>query len=398
MKQISVTQPKLVADFSCVGGACREHCCQGWTISFDKSSVNRYQNSKNAAIRHTAKTAIKVTKKQYENWGEVIFHTESKSCPFMDAEKLCAIHGSLGAEALSPTCSTFPRASRIYKNDVEKSLNLSCPEVTRLLLSDRESMALMESTHVQQDVNNAPSLDMRTKVINLFCQNILNVAHVSVEEQIYAIVKFLMVAEKLENIEDGIYTLETVYFALVNELESGKIKAELQGFSQNYGLKFSLISLMQSYFSRKMASRGGAVLNRYFRQLYAQFDAADDAQRTMQDIEAAWRSASADILIQNDHLFKNFFKYKLWQQGFPQNNGRGMLNNLYLIVAEYYYIKTLLAGHAKVAGEIHHDNVIDVIYSFHSLSQHNADVQKLFHQQIENVRMGDDLSLLQLLI
>lgn len=78
MKQIVITQPKLVADFSCVGGECREHCCQGWTIAFDKSSVNRYLNSKNAAIRQTAKTAIKVTKKQYGHWGEVIFHTESK--------------------------------------------------------------------------------------------------------------------------------------------------------------------------------------------------------------------------------------------------------------------------------------------------------------------------------
>jgi hypothetical protein len=37
--------PKLVADFSCVGGECREHCCQGWTIAFDKSSVNRYLNT-----------------------------------------------------------------------------------------------------------------------------------------------------------------------------------------------------------------------------------------------------------------------------------------------------------------------------------------------------------------
>ena len=105
MKQISVTQPKLVADFSCVGGECREHCCQGWTIAFDKSSVNRYLNSKNAAIRQTAKTAIKVTKKQYGHWGEVIFHTESKNCPFMDTEKLCSIHSAMGAQALSPTCS-----------------------------------------------------------------------------------------------------------------------------------------------------------------------------------------------------------------------------------------------------------------------------------------------------
>ena len=68
----------------------------------------------------------------------------------MDTEKLCSIHSAMGAQALSPTCSSFPRTNRVYKNEIEKSLNLSCPEVTRLLLNDRESMSMMESVIVQQ--------------------------------------------------------------------------------------------------------------------------------------------------------------------------------------------------------------------------------------------------------
>ncbi|MGA6303916.1 flagellin lysine-N-methylase [Enterobacter ludwigii] len=305
MKQIVITQPKLVADFSCVGGECREHCCQGWTIAFDKSSVNRYLNSKNAAIRHTAKTAIKVTKKQYGNWGEVIFHTESKNCPFMDTEKLCSIHSAMGAQALSPTCSTFPRTNRVYKNEIEKSLNLSCPEVTRLLLNDRESMAMMESISVQQDVNNASMIDLKAKVINLFCQNIFSVEAVCVEEQVYTVVKFLMVAEKLDNLEENIGTLETVYFSLVNELVSGKIKTELGGFNQNYSLKFALMSLIQSYFTKKATARGGAVLNRYFTQLYQQFESAGDtvpAEKVMENIESVWRDVAGSYLATNDHF------------------------------------------------------------------------------------------------
>jgi lysine-N-methylase len=49
-------------------------------------------------------------------------------------------------------------------------------------------------------------------------------------------------------------------------------------------------------------------------------------------------------------------------------------------------------------GKIEQDNIIDVIYSFHSLSQHNQEAGKLFHQHIDSVKLGDDLSLLQLLI
>lgn len=244
-------------------------------------------------------------------------------------------------------------------------------------------------------------IDLRAKVINLFCQNIFSVEDVSVEEQVYAVVKFLMVAEKLENLEENISTLETVYLSLINELVSGKIRAELAGFNQNYGLKFALISLIQSYFTKKATARGGAVLNRYFDQLFQQFDAGNDtvpAEKVMENIESVWRDAAGSYLATHDYVFKNFFKYKLWEQGFPQNNGRSMLNNLYLIVAEFYFLKSLLAGQAIVAGKIEQDNIIDVIYSFHSLSQHNQEAGKLFHQHIESVKLGDDLSLLQLLI
>jgi lysine-N-methylase len=61
-------------------------------------------------------------------------------------------------------------------------------------------------------------------------------------------------------------------------------------------------------------------------------------------------------------------------------------------------LKRYFAGQAIVAGKIEQDNIIDVIYSFHSLSQHNQEAGKLFHQHIDSVKLGDDLSLLQLLI
>ena len=81
----------------------------------------------------------------------------------------------------------------------------------------------------------------------------------------------------------------------MNELVSGKIKAELSGFNQNYSLKFGLISLIQSFFTKKTASRGGAVLNRYFSQLYQQFEAVGDsvpAEKVMENIESVWRDVA----------------------------------------------------------------------------------------------------------
>lgn len=74
------------------------------------------------------------------------------------------------------------------------------------------------------------------------------------------------------------------------------------------------------------------------------------------------------------------------------------LRSLYIIVAEYYFIKLLVAAHAKEQGAVHLDDLINVIYSFHSSSQHNKSVTEDFYRYIENVRMGDDLSLVSLLV
>ncbi len=63
---------------------------------------------------------------------------------------------TLGAKALSHTCSSFPRAHHTYKNEVRNSLSLACPEVTSRILNDPDAMALSEKTIIQQTFNTAP--------------------------------------------------------------------------------------------------------------------------------------------------------------------------------------------------------------------------------------------------
>ncbi len=401
MKQIIETKPKIVKDFSCVGGSCREHCCQGWKITLDKPSVRRYLNSKEIQISSIAKSAIKITKKNPANWGEIIFSTKNSNCPFMDDASLCSIQGKMGAEALSPTCSTFPRASRIYKNEIEKYLNLSCPEVTHLLINNKDSMSMSESTHIQKNFNNAPTLAIKDKVISLFCQNIFNISEGSVEVHVYAMVKFLMVAEKVESIENSIVQLESLYYTLADEIRSGRLQVELSGIKQNYALKINIISLMETFFLQKTSARGGHVMKGYITQLQQQLITKDESQSTdlaMEKILAGWKGVADKCFDADNYLFKNYFKYKLWAQGFPRSNELSMLSNLYLIVAEFYFIKALLSAHEVTTGSTDNDDIINVIYSFHSLSQHNQSIQQVFNEYIHKVRCGDNLSLLQLLI
>ena len=44
--------PRYYDKFSCIGSDCPETCCQGWKISIDKDTFNKYQKLDNKKLKH----------------------------------------------------------------------------------------------------------------------------------------------------------------------------------------------------------------------------------------------------------------------------------------------------------------------------------------------------------
>lgn len=55
-------------------------------------------------------------------------------CPFLDSDGLCQPHARFGITALSNACAFFPQVLSAYRDDVEMTGALSCPEVVRFCL------------------------------------------------------------------------------------------------------------------------------------------------------------------------------------------------------------------------------------------------------------------------
>ncbi|EPH0321841.1 flagellin lysine-N-methylase, partial [Citrobacter freundii] len=94
---------------------------------------------------------------------------------------------------------------------------------------------------------------------------------------------------------------------------------------------------------------------------------------------------------------KNLILYKMWENNFPNQKNVDPLRSLYMICVEYYFIKILIAASAYERTYLEKEDAINIVYSFHSLSQHNPTVHENFHKHIETVRTGDDLSMIHLL-
>ncbi|HFQ7236332.1 TPA: flagellin lysine-N-methylase [Citrobacter braakii] len=399
MQEITVTEPNFVTTFQCTGTQCRDHCCKGWNIHLDKATVNKYVSSKNEIIKNIAKENIILLKKDIAQWGMIKLADDTGNCPYLTEESLCQVQKTLGAQALSTTCQTFPRVERVYKNDVRKSLNLSCPEVVGIVLTDPNAMILNEKSTVKPQANVKPALTPQQKLLNLFCLSLVDQAGRDINVGFYSLIKLTLFIEKFQSVDNAALSeIEPVYHALLAQLQSGELRTELSDFSADRNIKLSLVLLLQDYFRSNSGSRASGVLNYYIQCLLRTLTQDDtySVDEGIARLEATWEKvyeqqgeAGLDL--------KNFILYKIWENNFPNQKNVDPLRSLYMISVEYYFIKMLIAASAYERTYLEKEDAINIVYSFHSLSQHNPIVHENFHKHIETVRTGDDLSMIHLL-
>lgn len=127
--------PEYLRDFRCIGDQCEDTCCQRWDVHYDRkhyevliaAAGNAPELRDKIAMHLEIETALHRKPGNYA----LIKFGDSQYCPFLDTDKWCAIHRRLGVEALSNTCSFFPRVFTRHGSSVEMTGALSCPEVVR---------------------------------------------------------------------------------------------------------------------------------------------------------------------------------------------------------------------------------------------------------------------------
>jgi lysine-N-methylase len=133
-------QPRYGSTFHCIGSECEDSCCHGMSVLVDKKTYEKYQAFPEEKLGSLVKQYVSInmmgaTDSLYAR----ISPNSSNWCPFLSEERLCGVQKQYGAEYLSATCSTYPRALNSVENELEVSLYLSCPEAARQILLDANS-------------------------------------------------------------------------------------------------------------------------------------------------------------------------------------------------------------------------------------------------------------------
>ena len=146
MKQKVITFQGMM-DFHCIADKCEDNCCKGWDVKYDQHHFEHLQSmvsgdeQQKASIEQNINLLENGTKKHFAQ----IRLNQNNCCSFQNASGLCNLHKDHGVEALSDTCSLFPRITSHTPTHIEVAGALSCPELARKTLLDPRPFKLTQT-------------------------------------------------------------------------------------------------------------------------------------------------------------------------------------------------------------------------------------------------------------
>ncbi len=138
-KKISITtalMPAYYKDFQCKADACRDSCCKGWRIEFDKKDFLRLRRLEvPAEYKPRLEGAIHRLRGAQVNDGGMYakFEMGTGVCPLLNEDGFCSLQRHCGADALPWVCRTFPRLDHYTPAAREYTLTPGCEAVLELL-------------------------------------------------------------------------------------------------------------------------------------------------------------------------------------------------------------------------------------------------------------------------
>ncbi|QBC03037.1 flagellin lysine-N-methylase [Enterobacter cloacae] len=397
-------KPIFVCKFQCVGPECLMSCCRGWTINIDKKTHQKYVLSSHADIAAIAKENLILQRKGKNSYSRVKLN-EKGDCPFIDENKLCMVHRDLGEEALSHTCSTYPRSSTRYQDETRHTMTLSCPEVVRRVLFDPDAMLLQDQDELVASyktnlIGQRQSVSQTQQVIHLFAWNLIQSPSRNIEENLMALAQFILCLQYVNfDLHDKFAEVENFYETLLNELQSGKSLIDSRNLAKSNTMKYLALSVMGTNVAKDSA-RDGFILEGH-QQIASYLDVAgiSDAAELEEKFDAInqqWHKLCDHSCLSEPYVLRNYLLYKFYSSYFPGKNTATIMRQFYRIVLDFFYIKCILSVRS-MQGEIDQRVVMKTIASLSEKTMHNQTIDARMDFAIDKINGGDDLSCLLLI-
>lgn len=345
--------PKYLKEFRCIGGECEDSCCAGWDIDIDKESFNNYKNVQNESMRDMFDKNIVINKDKTcddVDYAKVKLKN-GKRCAFLDENNLCVIYTNIGEEYLSNVCTCFPRILNKVDGEFEMSLDVSCPEAARILLSKKEGIEFTESNRNLGKRIISSELDTKDrrfnesplkyfKEIREKCISIIKDRNFKINERIYILGEFLYALE-YENYKD--------FSNLENLIKSYDTKKIFDDYGKR---EISFIDNIEFF---KDLIEGLDVFNEidsklfieYAKDIYEGFKFnfnGEDFGLTGEGYIEAYEVYEKNFGDKFSYIFENYLVNFMYNYMFPFSESDYMFDGYMMLLIRYSYIKFCLVG------------------------------------------------------
>ncbi|HLK51192.1 MAG TPA: flagellin lysine-N-methylase, partial [Bryobacteraceae bacterium] len=386
--------PLHFAQFRCLGADCEDTCCDGWAVTIDQPTYEKYRQCSDPDWRSRFQQLVTINQNPTApDYARI--RLAATTCPFL-SEGLCSIHKTLGEEYLSVTCASFPRVWNAVDEVLEKSLDPGCPEAARRALLDPAPITFQEGSLGGADFsaariaaidsssdscsskpyrhfaavrafivwllrNRALPLWKRLVILGFFCDKL---------QELGAAVTEAQVSELLQGYQAALAA--RLFDETLNQMRGDTgIRVEM--------LLELIVARITSDFT-----------NRRFLACYKEF--MDGLQwgpnSSMTDICARFEDAHSrycvPFLSAHEHIFENYLVNYLYRNLFPfgpqettyklrdQTIDRSIHSEFMLLAAYYSMIDMLLGGMAGLRKETFGAaHVIQVVYTFTRTFEHS---------------------------
>ena len=382
-----ILQPKYVADFQCDGSKCNAKCCRSnWRIEIDVDTYKKYQRIKNPAMRKKILSSIQPST---DRTGFEIRLNMLGDCPLQCEGTLCYIQCSMGEDALSVTCKTYPRVALQIGNYQFRLLSMTCPVAAEQALFSSNAMELQQISCKKDTAAwalttkfcNAKNVSNDLAAVHIVMGGlaILQNASYTFEQRLVLLGLFL------DRVEDCQQDVEAVA-GLIDNYNSDTFQQEISNLWDNWQyypaahqqfMKGIITVLEQQKEKLLIASEPWQIMNQYYNNIY------EKRHHVIQDnfgsvLERYW---------QHEWLF----------HAYPYSFSGGFLHNYFSYLIAYEMCQLLIHSTYALDNALKEKNILDVLGPFSRALDHRRNFSKALVKETE-VFEKEPLKLMQVLL
>lgn len=350
-KLIRKKYPKYLKEFKCIGGECEDSCCIGWDIDIDKVTFRQYYKVKDQEMKKMFQKNVhnnEYCQSPDVDYGKVKLKKD-KRCPFLDECNYCVIQSKLGEEYLSNVCTSFPRILNKIDGYYEMSLDVSCPEAARILLSKEEGIEFGESEETLGKHIISSEIDTKYKEFNnlpiKYFKEIRDLSIEIIKNRKFDLNRRLYIlGEFINELEEELkYNYKNVP-RFIKEYDVNSVKDPYEKDEFSYLLQVDFFKKTMKYLNI-LNEVDSLSFKEYTKEVMTGFNFDDDNISKYANVYIeAFEEYSKEYMIKNSFIFENYLVNFIYNYMFPFSENQSVFDGYIMLLMRYSFIRFYLVG------------------------------------------------------